>query len=178
MTNKELLISRLDLLTDEDIASLLDVAAHMEEKNTLTAKPDCPCCGSSAVIRYGHKCRKQRGGGHPSALPVRLQPLPALLYPVPVQVIEQEGVIQEAVLRPVPDGQPADVPVPIIGIGGLYPALRDDLADTSRRGVAVFRQDAASCTAPVPAVLSQIPEPSRIIIPIAHRLPARVRQAP
>lgn len=60
MTTKELLISRLNMLSEEDIASLLDAATHMEEKNTLVVKPDCPYCGSHTVIRYGHKCRKQR----------------------------------------------------------------------------------------------------------------------
>ena len=35
MTNKELLISRLNLLSEEDIASLLDAANHMEGKNAL-----------------------------------------------------------------------------------------------------------------------------------------------
>lgn len=60
MTTKELLISRLNMLSEEDIASLLDAATHMEEKNTLAAKPDCPYCSSHTVIRYGHKCRKQR----------------------------------------------------------------------------------------------------------------------
>lgn len=37
MTTKELLISRLNLLSDEDIASLLDAAIRMGEKNTLAA---------------------------------------------------------------------------------------------------------------------------------------------
>lgn len=60
MTNKELLISRLNLLSEEDITSLLDAANHMEGKNALAAKPDCPYCGSHTVICYGHKCRKQR----------------------------------------------------------------------------------------------------------------------
>jgi len=60
MTNKELLISRLNLLSEEDIASLLDAANHMEEKNALADKPNCPYCGSHTIICYGHKCRKQR----------------------------------------------------------------------------------------------------------------------
>ena len=60
MTTKESLISRLNLLSEEDIVSLLDAATHMEVKNTLAVKPDCPYCGSHTVIRYGHKCRKQR----------------------------------------------------------------------------------------------------------------------
>ena len=60
MTNKELLIRRINLLSEKDIASLLDAVILMEPKNTLTPKPDCPYCGSHSVIRYGHKCRKQR----------------------------------------------------------------------------------------------------------------------
>lgn len=60
MTTKELLISRLNLLSEEDIASLLDAATHMEEKTTLAVKPNCPYYSSHTVIRYGHKCRKQR----------------------------------------------------------------------------------------------------------------------
>ncbi len=60
MATKELLISRLNLLSEEDIVSLLDAATHMEEINTPAVKPDCPCCGSHTVICYGHKCRKQR----------------------------------------------------------------------------------------------------------------------
>lgn len=33
---------------------------HVEEKSTLTVKPDCPYCGFHTVIRYGHKYQKQR----------------------------------------------------------------------------------------------------------------------
>lgn len=60
MTNKELLISHINLLSEEDIASLLDAVILMETKCTLAPKPDCPYCGSHAIIRYGHKCEKQR----------------------------------------------------------------------------------------------------------------------
>ena len=60
MTNKELLIRRIDLLSEEDISSLLDAALLMTAKNTMADKPDCPYCDSHAVIRYGHKCGKQR----------------------------------------------------------------------------------------------------------------------
>lgn len=60
MTNKELLINRINLLSEESIASLLDAVILMETKNALTPKPDCPYCGSHAIIRYGHKCGKQR----------------------------------------------------------------------------------------------------------------------
>lgn len=60
MTNKELLINRIDLLSEEDILSLLDAAILMTAKNTMADKLDCPYCDSHAVIRYGHKCGKQR----------------------------------------------------------------------------------------------------------------------
>ena len=60
MTNKELLINRIDLLSEEDISSLLDAAMLMTPKNSLAVKPDCPYCGSHTIIRFGHKCGKQR----------------------------------------------------------------------------------------------------------------------
>lgn len=60
MTNKELLISHIYLLSEEDIASLLDAVILMETKCALAPKPNCPYCGSHAIIRYGHKCGKQR----------------------------------------------------------------------------------------------------------------------
>lgn len=60
MTNKELLISRINLLSEESIASLLDAVILMETKNALIPKPGCPYCSSHAIIRYGHKCGKQR----------------------------------------------------------------------------------------------------------------------
>ena len=56
MTNKELLISRLNLLSEEDIASLLDAANHMEGKNALADKPDCPYCGSLLQILWKDIC--------------------------------------------------------------------------------------------------------------------------
>lgn len=60
MTNQELLISRITLLSKEDIVSLLDATALMEKKNTPAIKPHCPYYGFHTVICYGHKCRKQR----------------------------------------------------------------------------------------------------------------------
>ena len=42
MTTKELLISRLNLLSEEDIESLLDADSHMEEKNTLAVNRTVP----------------------------------------------------------------------------------------------------------------------------------------
>lgn len=60
MTDKELLISQIDQLSDEEISSLLDTITLMAAQNTITAIPDCPYCTSHSVIRYGHKCGKQR----------------------------------------------------------------------------------------------------------------------
>lgn len=60
MTNKELLISHINQLSDEEISSLLDAITLMTAQNAVTAIPDCPYCASHSVIRYGHKCRKQR----------------------------------------------------------------------------------------------------------------------
>ena len=60
MTTKEQLISRLNQFSEEEISSLLDAATRMEGKDTQAARPDCPYCSSHAIIRYGHKCRKQR----------------------------------------------------------------------------------------------------------------------
>jgi len=60
MTNKELLISRINLLSEQEVISLMDAVTLMAGKDTLDKKPDCPYCGSHAIIRYGHKCGKQR----------------------------------------------------------------------------------------------------------------------
>lgn len=51
MTNKEQLISRIDLLSEQEIISLLNAVTLMAKKNTLGIKPDCPYCSSHAVIR-------------------------------------------------------------------------------------------------------------------------------
>ena len=60
MTSKEQLISRIDLLSEQEIIYLLNAVTLITKKNTLGIKPDCPYCGSHAIIRYGHKCGKQR----------------------------------------------------------------------------------------------------------------------
>ena len=60
MTNQELLISRITQLSEDDISVVLDAVTLMLEAKELTPKPDCPYCGAHAVIRYGHKCKKQR----------------------------------------------------------------------------------------------------------------------
>ncbi len=60
MTNKELLINRINLLLEQEIISLLDAVTFMAGKDTLNIKPNCPYCSSHTIIRYGHKCGKQR----------------------------------------------------------------------------------------------------------------------
>lgn len=60
MTNQELLISHITQLSEDEISSLLDAVTLMLKAKELTPIPDCPYCGAHAVIRYGHKCRKQR----------------------------------------------------------------------------------------------------------------------
>ncbi len=54
MTNKELLISHINLFSEEDIAFLLDAVILMETKCTLTPKPNCPYCGSHAIMSNSH----------------------------------------------------------------------------------------------------------------------------
>lgn len=60
MTNKELLISRIKLLPEKDIISLLDTVTLMTRESAPDAISRCPYCGSPVVIRYGHKRGKQR----------------------------------------------------------------------------------------------------------------------
>lgn len=60
MTNKELLISRITQLSEDEISSVLNAVTLILEAKELAPKPGCPYCGSPAVIRYGHKCNKQR----------------------------------------------------------------------------------------------------------------------
>lgn len=60
MTNQDLLITRIKQLSEEEISTLLDAATIMLGNHSIGAKPDCPYCGSQNIIRYGHKCNKQR----------------------------------------------------------------------------------------------------------------------
>ena len=60
MTDRELLINRITQLSEDEVSSVLDAVTLMLEAKELTLKPDCPYCRSHAIIRYGHKCGKQR----------------------------------------------------------------------------------------------------------------------
>ena len=60
MTSQDLLIARIKQLSEEEISTLLNATSVMLEKHGASSKPDCPYCGSQNIIRYGHKCNKQR----------------------------------------------------------------------------------------------------------------------
>ena len=60
MNIREKLITCIDQLSEDDIATLLDAAMHMTDTNDAGDKPDCPYCGCGTVIRYGRKNGKQR----------------------------------------------------------------------------------------------------------------------
>ena len=60
MTNLEKLTRYIKKLPDETITKLLDAVTMILPEENETLKPACPFCGSSDVIRYGHKCGKQR----------------------------------------------------------------------------------------------------------------------
>ena len=60
MTSQDLLIARIRQLSEEEISTLLNATSVMLEKHGAGSKPECPYCGSQNIIRYGHKCSKQR----------------------------------------------------------------------------------------------------------------------
>lgn len=60
MTNQDLLIIRIKQLSEEEISSLLDATAIMLGNHSIKEIPECPYCASQNIIRYGHKCNKQR----------------------------------------------------------------------------------------------------------------------
>ena len=60
MTKQELLISRIGLLSEEDISSLLETVTLMMNTQSSCSVQDCPRCGAGSVIKYGNKCKKQR----------------------------------------------------------------------------------------------------------------------
>lgn len=60
MTDLEKLTKYIKKLPDETVTMLLDAVALLLPDENEPLKPACPFCGSSDVIRYGHKCGKQR----------------------------------------------------------------------------------------------------------------------
>ena len=51
MTNREKLLTRISLLSEDDITALLDAVMLMTDMNNARQKPDCPYCSSSSIIR-------------------------------------------------------------------------------------------------------------------------------
>ena len=60
MTDREKLFKSLKKLPDETISKLLDAVTQLLPGEEDHLVPACPYCGSTNVIRYGHKCGKQR----------------------------------------------------------------------------------------------------------------------
>lgn len=60
MTNQQKLISQIKQLTEDNIMTLLDAVGLMLDAQSKPQNPNCPYCGSHNIIRYGHKCGKQR----------------------------------------------------------------------------------------------------------------------
>lgn len=82
MTNKELLISHINLLSEEDIASLLDAVILMETKCTLALKPDCPYCGSHAIIHTGINVGNRDSSANPAQRLLFRLPIPLCQTPI------------------------------------------------------------------------------------------------
>lgn len=60
MTRLEELTRCIKKLSADAVSTLLDAAKILLESQDTTGIPDCPYCSSTKVIRYGHKCGKQR----------------------------------------------------------------------------------------------------------------------
>ena len=60
MTGFEELTKCIKKLSADAVNTLLDAAKMLLASENTAGIPDCPYCGSTKVIRYGHKCGKQR----------------------------------------------------------------------------------------------------------------------
>lgn len=60
MTGLEELTKCIKKLSTDAVNTLLDAAKILLASENTTRIPDCPYCGSTKIIRYGHKCGKQR----------------------------------------------------------------------------------------------------------------------
>lgn len=60
MTGLEELTKCIKKLSTNAVNTLLDAAKMLLASENATETPDCPHCSSTKVIRYGHKCGKQR----------------------------------------------------------------------------------------------------------------------
>ncbi len=60
MSDREKLINRIGQLADDAISKLLELVIRMFGAGETEGVLKCPYCGAEHVIRYGHKCGKQR----------------------------------------------------------------------------------------------------------------------
>ncbi len=60
MSDREKLISRISQLADDAIGKLLQLVITMFGAGETEGVLKCPYCGAEHIIRYGHKCGKQR----------------------------------------------------------------------------------------------------------------------
>lgn len=59
MSKTEELTNYIKMLSQDKIQQLLDLVKHLLSTSPME-KPCCPYCGNADIIRYGHKCGKQR----------------------------------------------------------------------------------------------------------------------
>lgn len=60
MTNLEELTQYIKKLSADAVSTLLDTVKVLLASENTAGVPDCPYCSGTNVIRYGHKCGKQR----------------------------------------------------------------------------------------------------------------------
>ena len=77
---------------------------------------------------------------HFCLFPADIQSTPCLSRPVPVQIVDHEGVVKQTFLRAVADGQAADITVFVVSVTGSDTAFGYDLFDTACICIMVFCQ--------------------------------------
>lgn len=60
MNKQKELIRRIREMTDEELEATLNVVIQMTGNKTDETVTECPYCGTQTIIKYGHKCGKQR----------------------------------------------------------------------------------------------------------------------
>ncbi len=60
MSKQEELIRRIHEMTEEEIEAMLNIVIQTTGNKTTETVRACPYCGSQTIIKYGHKCGKQR----------------------------------------------------------------------------------------------------------------------
>ena len=60
MTRLEELTKCIKKLSTDAVDTLLDAVKMLLASDNATKIPDCPYCSGTNIIRYGHKCGKQR----------------------------------------------------------------------------------------------------------------------